>query len=80
MATFVCELNARHFRGVRQQLSIFDGRREIDCDKYKARFDEEAKVVTTNRQACEFFTELAIEPLPNGSTLLIVSIHLDSQS
>ena len=80
MAAFVCGLNSRHFRGVRQRLSIFDGRSEVDCDKYKARFDEVAKVVTTNPRACEFFTELAIKPMHNGFTLLVVSIHLDSQS
>lgn len=79
LASFICELKARHHRGVRTALLVFDGRETIDADKYRARFDEDACRVTLSHDCCEFFLELAVKELPDGATVLVVSFHLDGQ-
>lgn len=79
ICAFICGLKSRHHRGVRSQLSIFNGRGAIDVDKYGARFDEETDRITIDHGCCEFFVELAIQTLPNGVVVLIVSFHLDGQ-
>lgn len=79
ISSFVGGLTGNHHRGVRPALSIFDGRETIDCDKYVARFDEDAMKVTRDANCCGFFVELAVKDLPAGTTVLVVSIHLDGQ-
>ena len=79
VVALVCGLKARHHRGIRRELSIFNGRDTIDADKYVARFDEDALVVTVDRQCCEFFIELASKTLHSGVAVLVISLHLDMQ-
>jgi hypothetical protein len=80
VTSFICALNDRHHKGVRLNLSIFDGRDSIDADKYKARFNEETMSVTVDSRHCAYFVELALRKLHNGATVLVVSIHLDGQA
>lgn len=79
LIAFVCGLKENHHRGMRPALSIFDGRDTIDVDKYGARFNEETSVVTVDHRCCEFFVELAEKTLRGGTTVLVVSFHLDGQ-
>jgi hypothetical protein len=79
LAAFVCGLRTSHHRGMRPGLSVFDGRGVIDADKYRARFNEATLKVTVDSRCCEYFVELAVKSLPSGTTVLIVSFHLDGQ-
>jgi hypothetical protein len=79
IVAFVSGLKARHHKGIRADLSIFNGRETIDADKYVARFNEETMSVTVDHRCCGFFVELALKTLQKGATVLIVSFHLDSQ-
>lgn len=80
ITSFICALRDRHHKGVRLNLSIFDGRDSIDADKYKARFNEETMSVTADHRHCAYFVELALKTLHNGAAVLVVSIHLDTQA
>ena len=79
LIAFVCGLRAWHHRGIRVDLSVFNGRDTVDADKYVARFNEETMAITANDRCCEFFVELALKTLHTGAAVLVVSFHLDMQ-
>lgn len=73
---FLLCLDGRHFRKTRNDLRAYNGRKTLSADCYKRRFDE-AKL-------CEggtlfFYVELALDTVPSGETLAVISIHLDGQ-
>ena len=79
LVAFVCGLKAQHHKGIRPDLSIFNGRETVDADKYVARFNEETMAITIDHQCCAFFVELALKMFHNGAAVLVVSLHLDMQ-
>lgn len=69
---FILALNEGHFIAKYPQCSC-GGSRNIDCDGYKMRFDEDERI-EDKRDGLELFIKLAIS---NHSRTLIVSFHTD---
>lgn len=70
---FILALNESHFLKKYPQCSCA-GSRNIDCDGYKMRFDEDERI-EDKHNGLELFIKLAVS---NRSRTLIVSFHTDS--
>ena len=68
---FILALDESHFLKKYPQCSC--GKRNIDCDGYKMRFDENERI-EDKHDGLELFIKLAIA---NRSKILIVSFHTD---
>jgi hypothetical protein len=73
---FIKALRAVHFHKSFLKQSAYDGRKELDVDGYKMHFDEQA-FCEGNSSHCCFWTKLALETLPSGGKVAVVTLHLD---
>jgi len=71
LKSFIRALNESHF--LKRYPNCDYGKRQIDCDGYKMRFDDE-ECIEDSQNGLEIFIKLADS---NHSKTLIISFHLD---